>query len=209
MRKRTCGGSPQEVNTFDNVILEICDEPLIFATPPEKAGAWISRMVEVIRDTQRVLPKHHLIAQQVQGPLGGPCDFSGDPRVPIIVTQYVWETGDQQEGGMKALEYEYGHEKPIELNETDYYPVWYKGDKVGASRVEAWEFMVGGGASFNHLNGTYTVENPAGDTADNAQICSALQNLARFLNGFDLLRMRQDKRVAVRGAPANVYCRAD
>jgi hypothetical protein len=40
--------------------------------------------------------------------------------------------------------------KPIELNETFYYPGWYKGDKVAASRVEAWEFMVGGGAGFNH-----------------------------------------------------------
>ena len=201
----------QEVNGFDNVILEICDEPLIFSTPPAEAGAWIDRMIEAIRDTESRLPKQHLIAQQVQGPLGGPapspCDFSGDPRVPIIVTQYVWETGDEQEGGMKALEYEYHHEKPIELNETNYYPVWYKADRVGSSRVEAWEFMVGGGASFNHLNGLYTVQNPAGDTPDNAQICSALQNLAEFLNSFDLLRMRRDRSVAVRGAPENVHCR--
>jgi len=197
----------QAVNAFDNVILEICDEPLIFATPPDKAGAWISHMVDAIRDTEAALPKQHLIGQQVQGPLGGPCDFSGDPRVPIIVTQYVWETGDQQLGGIKALECEYDHEKPIELNETDYYPVWYKGDKVGASRVEAWEFMVGGGASFNHLNGLYTVQNPAGDTPDNAQICGALRNLMRFLYGFDLLRMRRDQTIAVRGAPANVHCR--
>ena len=197
----------REVNGFDNVILEICDEPLIFSTPPAEAGAWISRMIEVIRETEQALPKRHLVGQQVQGPLGGPCDFSGDARVPIIVTQYVWETGDQQEGGMKALEYEYDHEKPIELNETDYYPVWYKGDKVGASRVEAWEFMVGGGASFNQLNGLYTVQNPAGNTPDNAQICSTLQNLSQFLHGFDLLRMRRDPTVAVRGSPANVHCR--
>jgi hypothetical protein len=32
-----------------------------------------------------------------------------------------------------------------------YYPIWYAGDKVAASRVEAWEFVVGGGAGFNHL----------------------------------------------------------
>ena len=42
-------------------------------------------------------------------------------------------------GGMKALDYEYGRNKPIEFNETAYYPFWYKGDKVGDSRVEAWE----------------------------------------------------------------------
>jgi len=212
----------RQVNRFDNVILEICDEPLIFCTPPAEAGAWIDRMIQVIQETEAALPKRHLIAQQVQGPLGGPCDFSGDARVPVIVTQYVWETGDLQEGGMKALECEYHHDKPIELNETNYYPVWYKEDRVGSSRVEAWEFMVGGGASFNHLNGLYTVQDPtgdlaagdlaagdraAGDTPENAQICSALRNLMRFLYGFDLARMRREEGVSVRGRPANAHCR--
>jgi len=72
-------------------------------------------------------------------------------------------------GGLKGLEYEYGHNKVIELNETDYYPVWYgeNNDKISASRVEAWEFIVGGGGGFNQLNGIYTVKNPAGITDDN------------------------------------------
>ena len=80
-------------------------------------------------------------------------------------------------GGMKALDYEYGRNKPIEFNETDYFPLWYKGDKVGDSRVEAWEFMVGGGASFNHLNGIFTVKNPAGKTPENERVLRALAEL--------------------------------
>lgn len=32
----------------------------------------------------------------------------------------------------------------IELNETAYYPFWYTGDREAASRVEAWDFVVGG-----------------------------------------------------------------
>ena len=51
------------------------------------------------------------------------------------------ETGGKQFGGMQLLDAEYGHNKPIELNETAYYPIWYKGDILGASRVEAWEFI--------------------------------------------------------------------
>ena len=73
-------------------------------------------------------------------------------------------------GGMKGLDYQYGHNKPIEFNETAFYPFEYQGDKVGASRVEAWEFMVGGGASFNQLNDLYTVADPAGRTPDNVQV---------------------------------------
>jgi hypothetical protein len=198
----------QEVNSFDNVVLEICDEPFLTGTPIELAGSWVGHFVELVKDTESSLPKKHLIAQQLEGPVGGPCDFSAHPDVPIIVTQYVWESYMEQMGGMKGLDLEYGHNKPIEFNETAYYPFWYKGDKVGASRVEAWEFIVGGGAGFNQLNGVFTAENPAGKTPDNAQILSALKNLKEFIYSFDFVKMRQDKGLIVAGEPSGTFCRA-
>ena len=168
----------QEANPYDNVILEICDEPILFDTPDTLAGLWIRHMVDVILEAEKSLPKKHLIAQQLQGKMGGPVDFSNDPDVEIIVTQYAWAAGDQM-GGMKGLDYEYGHNKAIEFNETDYYPVWYGdgNDKVAASRLEAWEFVTGGGSGFNQLNGLYTVKNPAGKTPDNDLICTSLKGL--------------------------------
>jgi hypothetical protein len=108
---------------------------------------------------------------------------------------------------MKGLDFEYHHNKPIELNETAYYPMWYKGDAVAASRVEAWEFMVGGGASFNHLNARFTAEDPAGKTPDNAQVLTALQKLRDFLYSFDFVKMRADKSFVVSGIPQGAYCR--
>jgi hypothetical protein len=105
-------------------------------------------------------------------------------------------------GGMKGLDYEYGHNKPIEFNETSYYLFQYrKGDAVAASRVEAWEFIVGGGASFNHLNSRYTVEDPAGKAPDNAQILIALRNLKNFIYSFDFVTMFPDKNFVVSGIP--------
>jgi hypothetical protein len=197
----------QETCRFDNVIYEICDEPILFATPIEKAGKWIQRMVDVIEETEAKLPGKHLVAQQVEGPLQGPCDFSGNPKVQVIVSQYIHDSAHGQEGGMEALDAEYAHDKAIELNETDYYPTWYKGEPVACSRVEAWEFIVGGGSSFNQLNGRYTVRNPAGKTADNAQVCGALRNLLDFMHGFDFVKMRQDKSASVYGAKPMVYFR--
>jgi hypothetical protein len=189
-------------NPFGNVILEVCDEPILLGTPIAAAGAWIAHMVAAIREVEAALPHKHLIAQQVEGPLGGPCDFSGHPDVDVIVSQYVWEASAEQEGGMKALEEEYGHNKPIELNETAYYPVWYKGDKEASSRVEAWEFIVGGGASFNHLNGVFTVHNPAGVTPENAQVCGALRSLVAFMESLDFLRMVPERNAhLVDGSP--------
>jgi len=197
----------QEVNSFDNVILEICDEPFLTGTPIELAGPWVGHFVEVIKNTESSLPQKHLIAQQLEGPVGGPCDFSAHPDVSLIVMQYVWESYMEQMGGMKGLDLEYGHNKPIEFNETAYYPFWYKGDKVGASRVEAWEFIVGGGAGFNQLNGVFTVENPAGKTPDNAQVLGALKNLKDFIYSFDFVKMRPDKSFIVGGVPSGVFCR--
>jgi len=197
----------QEVNDFDNVILEICDEPTLNGSPGPEVGEWISHMIAAIKSTESQLPKKHLIAQQLEEPVDGPVDFSANPDVPVIVTQYLWLAGVQM-GGIRALEYEYHHNKAIDFNETNYYPIWYQGDKIGDSRVEAWEFMVGGGSSFNQLNGLYTVENPAGQTLENERLLTALRSLKQFLESFDFVKMRQDKTVIVSGVPAGAYARA-
>ena len=199
----------QEVNAYDNVILEICDEPSNF-TAHADAGPWVGHLLQVVHDTEARLPKKHLVAQEVEGPIGGPVDFSGSPLLSIIVGQYVWggEEDSEQMGGMKGLDYKYDFNKPIELNETSWYPTWYRNtDPIASSRVEAWEFMVGGGASFNHLNGRYTAEDPAGNTPDNAQVLSALRNLKNFLYSFDFIKMHADKSFVVSGIPEGVYCR--
>lgn len=203
----------REVNSFDNVILEICDECATVGTGVERAGPWVSHMMGAAFDTERDLPKKHLIAQEVEGPFGGAMDFSPDSRLSIITGQYVWgpdptERGGEM-GGLRGLEYKYGMNKPIELNETDWYPIWYKGDMIADARVEAWEFIVGGGAGFNNLNGIYTPENPAGKSPDNEQILAALQHLTQFMGSFNYLKMQPDPQFVIGGLEASdVYHRA-
>jgi hypothetical protein len=196
----------QEVNEFDNVILEICDEPALF-TPFSEAGAWVGHLIEVAAEAEKSLPKKHLIAQEVQGPVGGPIDFAGNPNLTVIVGQYVQAGGMDQMGGIKALDLEYQHNKPIEMNETYYYPLDYEDDKIADSRVEAWEFLVGGGASFNQLNGVYTAENPTGNTADNLRLLTGLKILRDFIYSFDFIRMKQDRNFTVKGTSPNAICR--
>lgn len=198
----------QEVSAFDNIIFEICDEPLLNGTPIEMAGAWIRHTINVIKEAESPLTGKHIIAQQIEGPVGGPVDLSDYPDISLIVAQYDWAAGDQM-GGMQALDRKYQSNKAIELNETDYYPAWYgkNNDKVAASRVEAWEFVVGGGAGFNQLNGIYTVRNPGGLTDDNAKICKALQSLGKFMHSFDFIRMQPDKSFVLSGIPKEVFWR--
>ena len=74
--------------------------------------------------------------------------------------------------------------------------------------MEAWEFIVGGGGSFNQLNGIYTVENPAGKTPDNEKILRALTNLKEFMYSFDFLKMSPDKSLVVSGIPSGAHLRS-
>ncbi len=195
----------QEVNSFDNVILEVCDEPALF-TPVDEAGPWVAHMLQVVHDAEDGLPRRHLIGQEVQGPIDGPVDMSGNPDLSVVITQYLWHTHDWEMGGLQGLDREYWHSKPIEQNETNYFPL-YKGDAVADSRVEAWEFMVGGGASFNQLNGEFTADDPAGNTPDNARLLSSLRNLKRFLESFDFVRMVPDRGFVVSGFDRETHYR--
>lgn len=193
----------QEVNAFDNVILEICDEPASIGTGVALAGPWVGHLLDTVVQTERTLPNKHLVAQEVEGPFGGAMDFSADPRLSLIVGQYLWgrepDASGGEMGGLKALEYKYALNKPIELNETDWYPLWYRGDKIAASRLEAWEFLVGGGSGFNQLNGLYTPENPAGAGPENDRLLGALAALKQFLYSFDFIKMRRDTNFIVDG----------
>jgi hypothetical protein len=197
----------RQVNEYDNVILEICDEPGLFGTPADEYHAWISYLIDVVIEAEADLPHRHLIAQQVEGDLGGSGDFSADDRVPVIVGQYIWLESSRQIGGMQLLDTQYDRDKAIELNETAYYPIWYIEDREAASRVEAWEFIVGGGASYNHLNGVFTVSNPEGRDRNNVKVLSALENLVDFMHGFDFVRMRRDATTVVGGVPAGAFAR--
>ena len=58
------------------------------------------------------------------------------------------------------------------------------------------------------LNGLFTVENPAGTTSENERVLRALENLKRFMESFDFIRMAPDKGFLVSGAKAPEYHRA-
>jgi hypothetical protein len=192
----------REVNGYDNVILEICDEPTLKGTPAALAAAWIDHLAGVIAAVERGLPKQHVVAQQVM--LG--IDFTRDARIPLITTQYICQSSEQI-GGVEALDTLYALNKPIECNETAYYPIWYEGDVESASRAEAWEFMVGGGAAFNHLNGRFTVTDPRGATPDNHRVLRALKCLRTFLEGVSFAEMVKDTSFFTAGLEPGAHAR--
>lgn len=187
-----------ELNEFDNIIFEIIDEPGNYGVSPEEYSGWISQMIDVVRGAEAGRSKRHLVAQQVLGTIGGAGDFSLDPRVDIATGQYVQRINGGQLGGMRLLDSIYHHGKPIEFNESTWFPGNYNQsgpdadpgpDPISGYRAEAWEFVIGGGAAYNHLNALYTAENPGARDTGNDEVLTYLQNLRRFMNGFEYWKM--------------------
>jgi hypothetical protein len=189
-----------EINDFDNVILDICDEPFQDGCPPELYGPWISRLIDAILGAESTLPKKHIIMQTIDSHTrGGPGDFSADSRVRALANEYTW--------GIKNLDSEYIHEKPMVLIETCYYP-HYRADKISASRVEAWEFLVGGGAAFMHLNGLYSSFNAGAAGTENRNILLQYKILKDFIGSFRFVSMRRDTALITGGIPDSTFIRA-
>ena len=99
---------------------------------------------------------------------------------------------------MRPLDSIYHHGKPIEFNESTWFPGNYNQsgpdadpgpDPISGYRAEAWEFVIGGGAAYNHLNALYTADNPGARDTGNEEVLTYLQNLRRFMNGFEYWKM--------------------
>jgi hypothetical protein len=108
---------------------------------------------------------------------------------------------------------QYDKGKALSLDETrwiahPHFPEYRNTMKPASGRIEAWEFLAGGGAAYNGLNYAYQVDNPKGRHPESDEFKGYLRKLKEFLTGFDFVRMRQDKGVLASGLPAGSFGRA-
>jgi Cellulase (glycosyl hydrolase family 5) len=181
----------QELNSFDNVYFEIMNEPdPVFDVP------WHNQMIQTVVNAEADLPNKHLIA------IDGPEYYDHlNPKPAIINTHYAHGRGwmgtfsmlDQMYDRNRMLGADEMSEVPHEMTPTD-------------GRVEAWEFMVGGGSVYNGLiNGNR--RSASWDKVEAHAYRRYLRYLKTFLASFDFVRMRQDKRVIHGGLPAGAFAR--
>ena len=184
-----------ELNPMDNVIFEIMNEPYTRGVPLD----WQRRIAEVIIETERALPKKHLISQNIANKSG--VVQPAHPGVSIFNFHYA---------APEAVTENYQLNKVIGDNETG-----FKGTGDTPYRLEAWEVVMGGGGLFNHLdysfapgyeNGTfaYPSTQPGGG---NAGFRRQMRVLRDFVHGLDFVRMRPDDTVTT-DANAGVTTRA-
>jgi len=171
----------RELNEFDNLYFEVCNEPYFGGVTQQ----WHDRIVDVILETEKSLPKKHLISWNVQN--GSAKVENPHPGLSIFNFHYA--------SPPVAVAMNYGLDKVIGLNETG-----FKGTGDDYYRNEAWEFILAGGAIYNHLDFSFTAETPDGtfllpDSTPGGGSLPLRRQIAilkRFIESFDFIRMAPD-----------------
>jgi hypothetical protein len=185
------------LNPMDNVMFEIMNEPYAGGVPM----AWQHRIADVIAETERGLPKKHLISQNVANKSA----TIDAPHAGVSVFNFHYAAPPD------AVATNYHLNRVIGDNETG-----FRGTSDAPYRLEAWDFIVSGGGLFNNLDysfaagyegGTfvYPASQPGGG---NAGFRRQMRILSDFIHGFDFVRMRPDNTVITGGVPAGVTARA-
>jgi hypothetical protein len=195
-----------ELNAYDNVIYDLCDEPSLVGRPDgsivlhEDAAVvpWLLALRDAFLEAERPLPKKHLLGQTVQNLSP---DLSAEPWCDWLPTEYVRPAG-------RALERNYAARKPIVDVESDYFghslvKTPYAADAV---RLEGWWFLLGGGAGVINLNGEFHRGQERGGAPTREAILPQRRALRQFVEGLDLARVSRFDGVG--GLPTGVLASA-
>jgi len=186
-----------ELNGFDNVFYEICNEPYFGGV----TMAWQHHIADVIVDTERQLPARHLIAQNIANKSAKIVE--PHPAVSIFNFHYA--------SPPDAVRLNFALNKVIGDDETG-----FAGTSDATYRGEAWDFVIAGGGLFNNLDYsfvaaqedgsfTYPSTQPGGGSAS---LRRQLRILKEFMSGLDFIRMTPDDSVIAGGVPAGGSARA-
>ncbi len=186
-----------ELNSYDNVIYEIQNEPwsdqegqlflLNKTVIPNEEQKWYTRtnqasklslewqseIAAIVRDEESGLPKKHLIAQNY-------CNYAQpipqvDNNINIMNFHYVWP---------EAVHWNYGYNRPISYDESG-----FSQKDESTYRRQAWRFILAGGAIFNNLDYSFVAGHEDGSLEENTSPglgTKALRKQFRFLKDFML-----------------------
>lgn len=172
-----------ELRDFDNLYYEVCNEPYFGDTIA--LNAWEKRMTDVIVDAEINFKNKHLISQNIANHY----KFIVSPHPGVSIYNFHYAKPPV------AVAYNYHLNKPIGDNETG-----FNGIADAAYRTEAWDFMLAGGALFNHLDYSFTTENEdgshiikKGQPGGGGKILrNQLHILHDFLDSIDYIHMAPD-----------------
>lgn len=170
-----------ELKDFDNVYYEICNEPYWHGVTEE----WQRRISRAVADTEGKWPERHLISRNIAN--GSSEVRDPDPTVSIFNFHYTRPPD--------AVAMNYRLNKPIGMNETG-----FDGTADATYRIQAWDFLLAGGALYNNLDYSFTVGHEDGTFAypgtqpggGSVRLRRQLKILRQFMDGLPVTAMKPD-----------------
>ena len=179
-----------ELNEFDNLYFEVCNEPYFGGVTDD----WQRRIMDVIVAAEKPLPNRHLISQNIAN--GSKKIVKPHSAVSIFNFHYA--------NPPTAVTENFAVNKVIGENETG-----FKGTGDTYYRMEAWEFLLAGGGLYNNLDYSFAVGHEDGTFAyppktpggGNRGFRKQISVLKEFLYGFEFIRMKPDETLVKGGLP--------
>ncbi len=175
---------------FDNVYLEICNEPYATQVPED----WQRHMTTVVAEAVAKLPQPLLLSQNVANQ--GRRVVDPHPAISIFNFHYA--------SPPDTIAWNAHHRRLIGDNETG-----FRGTADLAYRTEGWDFILAGGGLFNNLDYSFTVGHEDGTFpfpstqpgGGGRPLRAQLGVLRRFIDRFDLVTLRPAPELIVGGVP--------
>ncbi len=190
-----------ELNGFDNLYYEICNEPYCRHDHTSYLD-WQNALAEVVVATEEALPNRHLIARNVQNHSQRVTDLH--PAFSIVNFHYALP---------EAAHWNYHLNLVLADDETG-----FAGQSATPYRKEAWQFLLAGGSIYSHLDYSFTVKHPTGTFVDwqktpgygGPDLRAQLAFLRRFLEEYQVWTLApHNENCQVAGAGVSRHVMAD
>jgi hypothetical protein len=186
-----------ELNAFDNIYYEICNEPYI---NKEAVPEWQRRITDVIIDTEKSLPSKHLISWNIAN---GQAEVR-DPHSGVSILNFHYARPP------RTVAMNYALNKPIGMNETG-----FDGTMDSIYRIQAWDFLLAGGALYNNLDYSFTAGHEDGTFlypsaqpgGGSVRLRAQLKILRAFMDALPFTRMAPADNVVRSGVPESASVR--
>ncbi|HLA40950.1 MAG TPA: hypothetical protein VJ417_13195 [Candidatus Glassbacteria bacterium] len=186
----------RELNEFDNLYFEICNEPYFGGVTLE----WQHHIADLVVDAEKDLPRKHLISMNIAN--GRLKVDNPHPAVSIFNFHYCVPPD--------VVEMNFGLNKVIGENETG-----FRGSEDVTYRTEGWDFIIAGGGLYNNLDYSFTAEYSGGTFLNykspgggSPALRRQLSILKDFIHCFDFVRMYPDNAIIQDGIQDSVTVRA-
>jgi hypothetical protein len=194
----------KELNKYDNLILNIANEPWFFnqehsgfSSPTTDASKnWINVVSGWIVNEEKQLPKKHLIS----------VDYTNEGRkITKAENDKYWQHisvfNHHYDKYAESVKLNYGINKVLSFNENGLMPV-----SSPQYRIQGYRYLLNGGGLYNHLDFSFQVghEDGSGGTdftclgynaSTNKQTKFEMKALLDFVNSFDFVHTRPNKNV--------------